>query len=47
MNNISDSFQSMLTQLIQAIPNVIYALLLLLLAWIIARVSKHSSQRAL
>lgn len=37
MNNISDSFQSMLTQLIQAIPNVIYALLLLLLAWIIAK----------
>ena len=37
MNNISDSFQSMLTQLIQAIPNVIYALLLFLLAWIIAK----------
>ncbi|MBR7553186.1 mechanosensitive ion channel [Allobacillus sp. GCM10007491] len=37
MGNITDSLESMLDKLIQAIPNVIYALLLLLLAWIIAK----------
>lgn len=40
MSNIENSFQSMLNNLIQAIPNIIYALLLLLLAWVIAKAVK-------
>src|SRR5690625_4126803 len=36
MSDLSHSINNMLDQLIQAIPNIIYAALLLLLAWIIA-----------
>ncbi|MBM7095464.1 mechanosensitive ion channel [Bacillus sp. H-16] len=36
MNNVSNSFESALASLVQAIPNVIVALLLLLLAYIVA-----------
>ncbi|WP_084405878.1 mechanosensitive ion channel [Alteribacter aurantiacus] len=38
MNNVSNSFESAMGSLIQAIPNVIIALLLLLLAYIVAKV---------
>ncbi len=40
MNDLGNSFQQMLNNLIQAIPNVIAALLLLILAWIVAVVAK-------
>ncbi|WP_279401904.1 mechanosensitive ion channel family protein [Piscibacillus salipiscarius] len=45
MNDLTSSFQSMLSDLIQAIPNVIAALLLLLLAWIVAVVAKNIVQK--
>ncbi|RPF54441.1 mechanosensitive ion channel [Aquisalibacillus elongatus] len=45
MNDLATSFQNMLNDLIQAIPNVITALLLLLLAWIVAVVSKNIVQK--
>ncbi|SEQ22665.1 mechanosensitive ion channel [Piscibacillus halophilus] len=45
MNDLSSSFQSMLSNLIQAIPNVIVALLLLLLAWVVAVISKNIVQK--
>lgn len=45
MNDLSSSFQSMLNDLIQAIPSVIAALLLLLLAWIVAVVAKNIVQK--
>ncbi len=40
MNDVNHSFQSAINSLIEAIPNVIVALLLLLLAWIVATVVK-------
>ncbi|MGD6831090.1 mechanosensitive ion channel [Sutcliffiella halmapala] len=40
MNETNHSFQSAISSLIEAIPNVIIALLLLLLAWIVATVVK-------
>lgn len=40
MSNLTNSLDNMFDQLIQAIPNIIYALLLLLLAWVIATVAK-------
>ncbi len=40
MNDLGNSFSQMLNNLIQAIPNVVAALLLLILAWIVAAISK-------
>lgn len=40
MNNVGDSFRGMLDTMISYIPNIIGALLLLLLAWIIAMIVK-------
>ncbi|RLL43720.1 hypothetical protein D8M04_12415 [Oceanobacillus piezotolerans] len=45
MNELENSFQHMLNNIIQAIPNVIAALLLLLLAWVVAIIAKNIVQK--
>ncbi|TFB13475.1 hypothetical protein E3U55_16005 [Filobacillus milosensis] len=45
MSDLGSSFERMLSDLIQAIPNVIAALLLLLLAWIVAVIVKNVVQK--
>ncbi|NIK12224.1 mechanosensitive ion channel [Alkalibacillus almallahensis] len=47
MSDLNQSMQSMMNDLIQALPNVIGALLLLLLAWIVASISKAIIQKLL
>ncbi|MDQ0159553.1 mechanosensitive ion channel [Alkalibacillus salilacus] len=47
MSNLNQSMQNMMNDLIQALPNVIGALLLLLLAWIVASISKTIIQKLL
>ncbi|MET3683587.1 sterol desaturase/sphingolipid hydroxylase (fatty acid hydroxylase superfamily) [Alkalibacillus flavidus] len=45
MNDLNTSLQNMLNDLIQAVPNVIAALLILVLAWIVAAVAKGIVQK--
>ncbi|SER19750.1 Conserved TM helix [Gracilibacillus ureilyticus] len=47
MNDLGHSFREMLNQVVHAIPNVIQALLLLILAWIVAVVAKNIIEKLL
>ncbi|KAB8127384.1 mechanosensitive ion channel [Gracilibacillus oryzae] len=47
MNDLGHSFGNMINQVVQAIPNVIAALLLLLLAWVVAVIAKNIIQKLL
>lgn len=47
MRNLTDSFQNVLNDLITAIPNVVMALLLLILAWIVAAIVRTIIQKGL